>query len=116
MSHVTALPSGIPTTRDYLWAIASRSFSGISHLQPVRLSSRDDGESAFRRINAGIEAATPRSWTNQILAILLTKQIASTAVVKHVCRMFLCLSVSDCGMLIRRYRRQDTHTAQKRDP
>lgn len=84
MSLPAELRPGLPTTRNFIWAIVERDFSGLSRLMPVRLSSRDDGERAFRRIRDRLAVVRSHSCICRMLAAICTARTASTATITYV--------------------------------
>ena len=84
MSPLIELRLGLPTTRDYVWAVASRTFNGPCYYMPISLSSRNDGERALRRIKSRVAAASPRSWVSLLLASMLLRTVISKANIRYV--------------------------------
>lgn len=84
MSHATVSRCGLPTTRDLTWAVVKQNLAGACYLVPIRFSSRDDGERAFNRIKARLNAVNPSFWANRLLIAMVTKQVAHKATIKYV--------------------------------
>lgn len=84
MNQATEPQYGLPTTRDFVWAVVNQRLNGACHLVPVRISSRDDGERAFRRIRDRLDAVVPRSRTSWVFAASFAKMVVSTATVRYV--------------------------------
>ena len=84
MNLPSELRRGLPTTRDFIWAVVDQDFSGVSRLIPVRLSSRDDGERAFGRIRDHLAVIKSHSWICRMSAAISFKTVASTATIKYV--------------------------------
>ena len=84
MSRPSELRRGLPTTRDFIWAVVDQDFSGVSRLTPVRLSSRDDGERAFRRIRDRLALVKSHSWICRMFAAISTKRVAGIATITYV--------------------------------
>ena len=84
MNLPSELRRGLPTTRDFIWAVVDQDLSGVSRLIPVRLSSRDDGERAFGRIRDRLALAKSPSWICRMSTAISFKTVASTATIKYV--------------------------------
>ena len=78
------LRSGLPTTRDFIWAVVAQDSSGVSLLIPVRLRSRDDGERAFGRIRDRLALVKSHSWIYRMFAAVSTARVASKATITFV--------------------------------
>ena len=84
MSLPYELGPGLPTTRNFIWAVVERDSSGLSRLMPVRLSSRDDGERAFGRIRDRLAVVQSHSYICRMVAAISTARMASTATITYV--------------------------------